>query len=113
MSKTKEQFGVPNPTSYVISCLKTIKTQSITNGCLFHNFQVRIIQLKNKLTFRIILFYKKIGLVIRRRITIFYSSQIYDFFTRNNKFKTKIEYFRIFNIFHLCLKLCKLSIKNH
>jgi short-subunit dehydrogenase len=42
MSKTKEQFGVPSPENYVISALKTIKTQSITNGCLFHNFQVII-----------------------------------------------------------------------
>ncbi len=33
----------PDPDTYVLSALKTIKTQPITNGCLIHNIQVIVI----------------------------------------------------------------------
>jgi hypothetical protein len=53
LSQAKERFSAPNPTSFVASALKTIKTQQVTNGCMIHNIQVKVkyvFENKNMLT---------------------------------------------------------------
>lgn len=39
LSAARRSFTTPTPKDYVSSALRTIGVQSVTNGCLFHNFQ--------------------------------------------------------------------------